>query len=188
MVAGIVLFALGLKTTLSNVDGSLPSITALGLCGGVALYLLAHVALRLRIGGGWGHGRPVAAILLIGLLPLAGGMQALSALGLVAAVCATLIAYEAIRYRESRAWIAVDAARLPWKRRPGSQDPAGGPVVRHHDPYARGTVAEPSSTCGGHLRKRPKDSGKNELFCVESFSLSDDGSRTRDPHLGKVAR
>jgi low temperature requirement protein LtrA len=105
MVAGIVLFALGLKTTLSNVDGSLPSIPALGLCGGVALYLLAHVALRLRIGGGWGHGRPVAAILLIGLLPLAGGMQALSALGLVAAVCATLIAYEAIRYRESRAWI-----------------------------------------------------------------------------------
>jgi low temperature requirement protein LtrA len=62
MVAGIVLFALGLKTTLSNVDGSLPSIPALGLCGGVALYLLAHVALRLRIGGGWGHGRPVAAI------------------------------------------------------------------------------------------------------------------------------
>jgi len=52
-----------------------------------------------------GHGRPVATILLIGLIPLARGMQALSALGLVAAVCATLIAYEALRYRDARAWI-----------------------------------------------------------------------------------
>jgi low temperature requirement protein LtrA len=105
MVAGIVLFALGLKTTLADVEGSLPPIPALGLCGGVALYLLAHIALRLRIGSGWGHGRPVATVLLLGLLPLAGGMQALSALGLVAAVCAALIAYEAIRYRHARAWI-----------------------------------------------------------------------------------
>jgi low temperature requirement protein LtrA len=105
MVAGIILFALGLKTTLAHVDSPLPLIPALGLFGGVALYLIAHIATRLRIGGGWGHGRPVAAILLIGLLPLAGRMQALSALGLVAAVCALLIAYEALRYREGRAWI-----------------------------------------------------------------------------------
>jgi low temperature requirement protein LtrA len=105
MVAGIVLFALGLKTTLAHVDASLPTIPALGLCGGVALYLAAHVALRLRIGGGWGHGRPVATILLIGLLPLAGRMQALSALAVVASVCAALIAYEALRYRDARAWI-----------------------------------------------------------------------------------
>jgi low temperature requirement protein LtrA len=105
MVAGIVLFALGLKTTLADVDGSLRSIPALGLCGGIALYLLAHIALRLRVGGGLGRGRPIATILLIGLLPLAGEVRALSALGLVAAVCAALIAYEAIRYREARAWI-----------------------------------------------------------------------------------
>jgi low temperature requirement protein LtrA len=105
MVAGIVLFALGLKTTLAHVDGSLPTIPALGLFGGIALYLLAHIAMRLRIGGGWGHGRPVATILLIGLLPLAGRMQALSALAVVASVCAALISYEALRYREARAWI-----------------------------------------------------------------------------------
>jgi hypothetical protein len=85
MVAGIVLFALGLKTTLADVDGSLPTIPALGLCGGVSLYLLAHVALRLRIGGGLGHGRPVAWILLLGLLLLARKVPALTALGLVAA-------------------------------------------------------------------------------------------------------
>src|SRR5206468_1721929 len=87
MVAGIVLFAFGLKTTLADVDGSLRTVPALGLCGGVALSLLAHVALRLRIGGGWGHGRPVATILLIGLIPLATEVRALTALGLVATVC-----------------------------------------------------------------------------------------------------
>jgi low temperature requirement protein LtrA len=105
MVAGIVLFALGLKTTLADVGGTLPTIPAVGLCGGLALYLLAHVALRLRIGGGLGHGRPVATILLLGAIPLAGGVPALAALGLVAAVCAALIAYEALRYRYARAWI-----------------------------------------------------------------------------------
>jgi low temperature requirement protein LtrA len=105
MVAGIVLFALGLKTTLAHVDNSLGTIPALGLCGGVALYLLAHVALRLRIGGGLGHGRPVATILLLGVFPLAGEVPALVALELVAAVCAALIAYEALRYPHARAWI-----------------------------------------------------------------------------------
>jgi hypothetical protein len=69
------------------------------------LYLLAHVALRLRLGGGLGHGRPIAAILLLGLLPVTRNVPALTALGLVAAVCVALIGYEAIRYREGRAWI-----------------------------------------------------------------------------------
>src|SRR6266540_3005852 len=42
MVAGIVLFAFGLKTTIADVGSSLGIIAALGLCGGIALYLLAH--------------------------------------------------------------------------------------------------------------------------------------------------
>jgi low temperature requirement protein LtrA len=105
MVAGIVLFAFGLKTTLAHVDSALEIIPAIGLCGGLAIYMLAHVALRLRIGGGLGHGRPIATVVLFGMIPPVTMVPALVALGLVAAVCATLIAYEAIRYRESRAWI-----------------------------------------------------------------------------------
>jgi low temperature requirement protein LtrA len=105
MVAGIVLFALGLKTTLAHVDEPLPTIPALGLCGGVALYLLAHVALRLRISRTLGRGRPIAAIVLVGMFFVAGEVPALASLGLVAAVCVALIAYEAIRYSGARAWI-----------------------------------------------------------------------------------
>jgi low temperature requirement protein LtrA len=105
MAAGIVLFAFGLETTLHDVAGPLGTVSALGLVGGIALYLLAHVALRLRIGGGLGRGRPVATAVLLGLLPVAREVPALTALGLVAAVSVSLIAYEALRHRESRAWI-----------------------------------------------------------------------------------
>jgi len=105
MVGGIVLFAFGLKTTLADVGGSLRILPALGLWGGVALYLLAHVALRLRIGGGLGWGRPIATVLLLGLLPVATHVPAGTALGLVAAVCVSLIVYEVVRHREARAWI-----------------------------------------------------------------------------------
>ena len=105
MVAGIVLFALGMKSTLAHVDEPLRLIPAIGLCGGLALYMAAHVALRLRTGGGWGHGRPTAAVVLLALIPVATMVPALVALALVAAVCAGLIAYEAIRYRYARSWI-----------------------------------------------------------------------------------
>jgi low temperature requirement protein LtrA len=105
MVGGIVLFAFGLKTTLADSGGSLPTVPAFGLCGGVALYLLAHVALRLRTRRELGRGRPVASILLLGLIPVATHVPALIALGLVAAVSVSLIVYEVVRHREARAWI-----------------------------------------------------------------------------------
>jgi low temperature requirement protein LtrA len=105
MVAGIVLFALGLKKALANVGDPLAMVEALALSGGVALYLLAHVCLRLRIGGGLGHGRPTAVLLLIALAPVSLAVPALLAVGLVGTVCTALIAYEALRYRESRARI-----------------------------------------------------------------------------------
>ena len=105
MVAGIVLFALGMKTTLAHVHEPLDIIPALGLSGGLALYLAAHVAMRLRIGGGLGHGRPTATVLLIAFVPFATQLPALASLAVVAAVCAALIAYEALRYPYARAWI-----------------------------------------------------------------------------------
>jgi low temperature requirement protein LtrA len=105
MVAGIVLFALGLKTTLHDVGHALTIIPAVGLSGGLALYFAAHVAVRLRMGGGLGHGRPVATVVLLGLIPVAVAVPALTALAMVTVLCAALIAYEALRYRYARRWI-----------------------------------------------------------------------------------
>jgi low temperature requirement protein LtrA len=132
MVAGIVLFALGMKSTLAHVEEPLELIPAIGMCGGLALYMAAHVALRLRTGGGWGHGRPAAAVLLLALIPVATMVPALVALALVSAVCAGLIAYEALRYRYARSWIRShrgaftmeEAARVAG---PGSAPPPDGP-------------------------------------------------------------
>jgi hypothetical protein len=61
MVAGIVLFAFAMKTTLAHVSDELATIPALGLCGGPALYLLAYVALRVRVAHTLGRGRLIAA-------------------------------------------------------------------------------------------------------------------------------
>src|SRR5947207_6639853 len=99
MVARIVLFAFGMKTTFTHVGRALPTVPALGLCGGVALYLLGHVALRLRLSRDLGRGRPIATVVLLGLFPVATRVPALAALGLVAAACVALVVYAVVRYR-----------------------------------------------------------------------------------------
>jgi low temperature requirement protein LtrA len=111
MVAGIVLFAFAMKTTLADVDGELATIPALGLCGGPALYLFAYVALRLRVSRTLGRGRLVAAIACALLWPVAVVVPALVALTLVAIVWVGLHAYEIIWWREARA--RTRALRLP---------------------------------------------------------------------------
>lgn len=105
MVGGIVLFAFGLNATLADVSEPPGVVPAVGLYGGVALYFLSHVALRLRIGGGLGRGRPFATILLVALLPVATQVPALIALGVVAAICILLIVYEVLGHSESRSFI-----------------------------------------------------------------------------------
>jgi hypothetical protein len=92
-----------------------------------------------------GHGRPVATVALLALIPVATLVPALGALALVAAVCAALIAYEALRYSYARSWIRghrgaftmEDASRItgPGRRSPdaqpnsteGNPDPTVGP-------------------------------------------------------------
>ena len=103
MVAGIVLFAFALKATLAHVSDELDTITAVGLCGGPALYLFAYVGLRVRVSRTLGRGRFVAALLCSALIPVAVVAPALVALTLVAAVWVALHAYEIIWWREARA-------------------------------------------------------------------------------------
>ena len=102
IAAGIVLFALGLKTTVGDVGASLNTVPAVALCGGVGLYLLGHVAFLFRTTGRVFRRRTVGAAALFALIPLALAVPALAALALVSAVCAFVVAYEAIRYREHR--------------------------------------------------------------------------------------
>jgi low temperature requirement protein LtrA len=102
MVAGIVFFALGLETTLGHPRDELPTVPAVALCGGTALYLLGHVGFLLRSTGRIFRRRTIGGFALLALIPAALVVPALAALGLVAAVCAFVVAYEAIRHREHR--------------------------------------------------------------------------------------
>ena len=144
MVFGIVLFALGLKVTLGHVDEPLGVIPAIGLCGGLALYMAAHVALRLRISGGLGHGRPTATVVLLALIPVATMVPALVALALAAAVCAALIAYEALRYRYARTWIRSHRGEFTIEEVRRHAGPGGAPASGEEpspDPSADRPVA-----------------------------------------------
>jgi low temperature requirement protein LtrA len=112
MVAGIILFAVGMKKTLAHVGDPLEVVPATGLCGGVALYLVAHVLFRLRNVGTLNRQRLVVAALLVALVPVAVEIPALATLTAVAALCVALISYEAIRFAEARHRVrhAVEAA------------------------------------------------------------------------------
>ena len=102
MIAGIVLFALGLKATLGHVDEALDTVPAVALCGGAALYLLGHIAFLFRTTGRVFRRRTVGAIVLLVLIPVAFAIPALAALALVSAVCSLIVVYEVLRYREQR--------------------------------------------------------------------------------------
>jgi low temperature requirement protein LtrA len=102
MVAGIVVFAFGLETSLHHLHDPLPTLPAAALLGGVALYLLAHVAFLFTAIHRIFRRRTAAAIVLAALIPLARTIPAITAVALVTAVCAALVAYEAIARRDYR--------------------------------------------------------------------------------------
>jgi low temperature requirement protein LtrA len=102
MIAGIVLFALGLKKTLAHVEDPLDLEPAVALLGGTALYLFAHVAFRLRNVHRFSLQRTLSGLVLLALVPAAVELPALATLGILAAVLALLIAYETTHFAELR--------------------------------------------------------------------------------------
>jgi low temperature requirement protein LtrA len=102
MVAGIVLLALGLKKSLEHVGDPLHAVPAAALLGGVALYLIAHVAFRWRNVHRFSAQRLLVAVVLVALLPLAVAIPALAVLALVLVLLAALIAYETVRFADLR--------------------------------------------------------------------------------------
>jgi low temperature requirement protein LtrA len=102
MVAGVVLFAFGLEDTLHHVDDTLATVPAAALCGGAALYLLGHVVSLFRATRRVFRRRTIGGLVLLALIPVATAVPALAALALVAAVCSSVVAYEAIAHREHR--------------------------------------------------------------------------------------
>jgi low temperature requirement protein LtrA len=103
MVAGIVLVALGLKKTLGDVDEPLKVVPAFALLGGLAIYLLGHVAFRFRNIHTINRQRLGLALLLFALIPVALELPPLVILGLMNVLIWGMIVYETRSYGEGRA-------------------------------------------------------------------------------------
>jgi low temperature requirement protein LtrA len=104
MIAGIALIAVGLKQTLAHVGRPLALVPAAALLGGAALYLLAHVAFRMRNMRSLNRRRLLCALALLALLPATTALEppSLVTLAVLAAVLTGLITYEALRFAEAR--------------------------------------------------------------------------------------
>jgi low temperature requirement protein LtrA len=102
MVAGIVLLALGLKKTISDVGDPLDLVIAAAMLGGAALYLLGHVAFRYRNVRSVNNHRLVCALAVLVALPVAVEVPAGVTLAFLAAALTILIALEAVRFAGSR--------------------------------------------------------------------------------------
>jgi low temperature requirement protein LtrA len=119
MVAGVIYLALGLKKVAQYVGDEshhaltdpLPTTALWALYGGVAAYLLAHLAFRMRNIGSINRPRAVVAVLLLPAPLALGQMPALGALGLLAGILVALIAFEVVRYADARARVRAELAQ-----------------------------------------------------------------------------
>jgi len=102
MVAGIILFALGLKTTIGHVDDPLDAVPAFALLGGVAIYLLGLAAFRYRHVHTVNARRVGLALVLFALIALALDVAALAILAILAVMIWAVIVVETRSYGAGR--------------------------------------------------------------------------------------
>jgi low temperature requirement protein LtrA len=102
MVAGIVMVALGLKKTIGHFGDPLDTVPAFALLGGLALYLLGHVAFRYRHIHTINRQRLLLSIVLLALVPAATAIPSLVTLAIANVLIWALIAYETRLYGEGR--------------------------------------------------------------------------------------
>jgi low temperature requirement protein LtrA len=110
MVAGIVLVALGMKTSIAHADEHLHAVPAFALLGGTAVYLLGLVGFRYRHVHTINRRRLGLAIVLLILIPVATAMPALISLAIVVVLIWAMIAYEHRIYGEGRTQLRHEAA------------------------------------------------------------------------------
>ncbi len=102
MVAGIVLVAFGMKKTIGHFDDHLHTVPAFALLGGLAAYLIGHVAFRYRHVHTINRQRLGLAIVLLILVPVAVEIPAIVSLAVANILIWAMIVYETRLYGEGR--------------------------------------------------------------------------------------
>ena len=102
LVAGIVLSAFGMKTTIGHTGEHLHTVPAFALLGGVAAYLLGLVGFRYRHIRTVNRRRLGLAIVLLLLVPVATAIPSLASLAIVVVLMVALVVVEHRGYGEDR--------------------------------------------------------------------------------------
>ncbi len=108
LVAGIIIFAVGVKLAIHDVNAPLHDAARLALCAGVALYLLGHAAFRLRLVRVVSVEEIVTAAAVLVLYFAGGAMPAWALASVVAALLTGLCVLEAALDRRSTAAAAAE--------------------------------------------------------------------------------
>jgi low temperature requirement protein LtrA len=96
LVAGIVIFATGMRHASLHVDSPLAASARLAICGGLALYLVGHLAFAARLLGGVRYEKLAAAAALLVIYGIGDGWHAWVVVACDAAVIALMCAWEAV--------------------------------------------------------------------------------------------
>ena len=94
IVAGIIVFAVGMRLAIETVTDPLADAARLALCGGLAAYLAGHAAFRLRLVGALDVDKLLAAGLLLAVFGASGGLPAWGVTALAAGILTLLCAHE----------------------------------------------------------------------------------------------
>jgi low temperature requirement protein LtrA len=118
IIAGIIVFAVGVRVAIDDVTATLGDGARLALCGGLAAYLAAHAAFRLRLTGSIDRRKLAAGATLLVLFAAGGGLPAWAVTALAAGVVALLCAAETLEVpataREApRALVAIRRRSAP---------------------------------------------------------------------------
>jgi low temperature requirement protein LtrA len=97
MVTGIIVFAVGAKGVAAHAADPLDDASRLALCGGVALYLVGHVAFGLRLAHTPSNAKLAAAVGCLVVFAVTGGVVAWATAGMLAAVLVLLVLVEISR-------------------------------------------------------------------------------------------
>jgi low temperature requirement protein LtrA len=97
LVAGIIVFAVGIKVTIHDVGHELPDAGRLAVFGGAALYLVGCAAFALRLAGIVSTAKLAGAAVLLLQLVVGGGLSGTATLALAALVLAAVCALETFR-------------------------------------------------------------------------------------------
>lgn len=103
LIAGIIVAAVGDEIVIAHPGDALTGPELAAVAGGPAIYLLGHVALRLRMAGSLSRKRLAAAVACVAVAGAGAALPALAVAALVTAVLVALIAAEAVAGRRLRA-------------------------------------------------------------------------------------